>query len=1366
MAFNPPEDAAASALAESEELLRTVKTALAVAASERDEAEHRANQLRKALTSALQHLCDVEAAAQDRTLRLARALALTERDRARRAAGEALLAHNRSLIGTLSALVTDLEPEPPPAAGGSEPWAASPAVPPHAAVLARFSASGPLAVLPRSATAAPGRLRLGGGSSAADAAPGGDGGAAADDVSDDDGDCDAAATADDDSEFTASTVAAAVAGSVHRATSSGPASFFGALGLFSKRSGRASSEADAAQAQQPPSGSASRRGRGGSDAPADAAPTHAPPPLPTGAPSSAAASGGSESESSLPLSTWLNAPATALATSAPGAASGSGSGGSSFEADVTASVGVVMGAAATSPSGPGLDAAGGAPPSATTRSSPLVLAVPVAPQPPAAAMSTGHSGGGGFTRLEALAAQAAVDQAREDAADGVGSSSSGGGGGSGELAGVPLAVTLVARLARTRAAARRALGAPKATGWCWGGMTAAPEPPRGDGGGTYAAANVSSGSSDDAPAGADAPASAAPTPPLPRAHARLLAHVFSFLTHADLAVASGVCRTWHALPLRADLLVHRAYARCAAVSPSLRGGLWAAIATSVRSSRGCPSPAAPLFHALPRPLALELEPPSTAPPDHSGSDARLQGDGATSAGAQLALLLLPPGPGGAPFRLDGLLAAVLEPQRATSGGRDADDGRSATAALLQRLLCGPPDADDGASGDDAPGTATSSRLSRHGSGDSGVDDAPVSGDPSLRPGSHPAAMRRARRRAADPVAAHARRLFNAYLAAAAANARAADAVSALRVAAARLAAARGEAARQLSVIHVAVDSESIWEPEQSEVFADALDALAQREAAVAAAHAAALVGIRAAWELTAVADACGAAACADDDRGSGSSSSGGDDAGGGGAGRAFLVPARRRWLRQRTAAGAGAGGGVGGGGDGAGCSGSRDDGDAPAALAAGDDYATAVADASGYLAAASAAASAAAAASGGGGGGAGGGGGGGGSVPVRPPVPSTASVVVVELGPVAGGASVATDAMPSAGDARNAGLPLAPTAVGAAALLVLPRLPWESQHAVIAADVARSFGDVERLLQLGTPPAANTTSPAAAVAAAGAVSAGAAGAAAADASPPPPPSPGPPPPCAGDAFPTTLLAAPRARVTPRTLGVLRARLVGALLAWSAYDRGVGAGYVQGMHALAGMALRHVHAHSAWALLGALLHARRYDLASVYAPGLPGLHLRLGQLEVLTGAYAPRLAAHLASVGVGASDYATGWLMTLFCSGDALPTPLAGPLLGAFLLGGWKAVLRGALVTLRAVAPDLLVHTGGAGGRGGGGGGGDYASVLQYLHTISASRLPPTAGALLRRCARLKVTQRLLDAISGGGGEGGDGDGDGEGGRRA
>jgi hypothetical protein len=46
-------------------------------------------------------------------------------------------------------------------------------------------------------------------------------------------------------------------------------------------------------------------------------------------------------------------------------------------------------------------------------------------------------------------------------------------------------------------------------------------------------------------------------------------------------------------------------------------------------------------------------------------------------------------------------------------------------------------------------------------------------------------------------------------------------------------------------------------------------------------------------------------------------------------------------------------------------------------------------------------------------------------------------------------------------------------------------------------------------------------------------------------------------------------------------------------------------------------------------------------------------------------------------------------MTLFTSLDTLDVPYVSPLLGAFLLEGWKPVFRTILALLEAVAGDLI-----------------------------------------------------------------------------
>lgn len=265
--------------------------------------------------------------------------------------------------------------------------------------------------------------------------------------------------------------------------------------------------------------------------------------------------------------------------------------------------------------------------------------------------------------------------------------------------------------------------------------------------------------------------------------------------------------------------------------------------------------------------------------------------------------------------------------------------------------------------------------------------------------------------------------------------------------------------------------------------------------------------------------------------------------------------------------------------------------------------------------------------------------------------------------------------------------------------LVLPRLPFESQHQLIEADARRSFGEIERVLQ---PFAGDSET----IEGSGA------------------------PVEASTVFPSSLLGSGSGAVTQATLGVCRFRLACVLLAWAAYDRHVS--YVQGQHFIASLSLRHLYPHQSWRLLGALMYSPRHDLARVFAPGLEGLTERLDQLDALLAVFAPRLSAHLARLGIPPASYATGWLMTCFTSSDAFPPALSGPLFGSFLLHGWKAVMRAALVLLTALEPDLLQA--------------DFGTAMQYLHTVPSHRLPASATALLRRSQRFKVSDRLLRSL--------------------
>jgi hypothetical protein len=279
---------------------------------------------------------------------------------------------------------------------------------------------------------------------------------------------------------------------------------------------------------------------------------------------------------------------------------------------------------------------------------------------------------------------------------------------------------------------------------------------------------------------------------------------------------------------------------------------------------------------------------------------------------------------------------------------------------------------------------------------------------------------------------------------------------------------------------------------------------------------------------------------------------------------------------------------------------------------------------------------------------------------------------------------------------------------GRRARVELPAPPFTSQHILIDADVKRTFGDIDSALRAAEAMVDE--------------GAGAGGG-----------RPTPVTLSAETLLPSSLVFCPAtpqgtAGMTRDVLEGLRSRLRNSLVAYAAFDRGTG--YCQGQNFLGGMLLRHMSEPSAFWGLAALCHAPAYALADAFAHGLYRTGLVFAQLSAMLSVHRPRIAVALSRQGVVPDMYATSWVMTLWagCT-DSLPLTHVAAVWDAFLLGGWKVHLRVALALLDAVGPAIEA--------------GDLGQIVEMLHALPQDKLPPTAGGLLRRAFRFKVTNSQL-----------------------
>jgi hypothetical protein len=95
----------------------------------------------------------------------------------------------------------------------------------------------------------------------------------------------------------------------------------------------------------------------------------------------------------------------------------------------------------------------------------------------------------------------------------------------------------------------------------------------------------------------------------------------------------------------------------------------------------------------------------------------------------------------------------------------------------------------------------------------------------------------------------------------------------------------------------------------------------------------------------------------------------------------------------------------------------------------------------------------------------------------------------------------------------------------------------------------------------------------------------------------------------------------------------------------------------------------------------------YNLRSHYLPDMPGLQLRLFQLDRLLEEVLPLLHTHLVRKGVKSSMYASQWFMTLFSY--RFPTSLVSRVFDIVLAEGIEAMFRFSLALLKKSETRLV-----------------------------------------------------------------------------
>ena len=141
-----------------------------------------------------------------------------------------------------------------------------------------------------------------------------------------------------------------------------------------------------------------------------------------------------------------------------------------------------------------------------------------------------------------------------------------------------------------------------------------------------------------------------------------------------------------------------------------------------------------------------------------------------------------------------------------------------------------------------------------------------------------------------------------------------------------------------------------------------------------------------------------------------------------------------------------------------------------------------------------------------------------------------------------------------------------------------------------------------------------------------------------------------------------------------------------------------AGYVQGMNFICAFLLQSpslgdgtrcgCRENECFALVVGLLELRpKYDLGGLFALQMPKLKTLIYQVDHLLPRVAPRLAHHLATIGISSSLlFVPGWALTLFT--NKLPAHQAMPLFELIVRDGFSALVRLCLAALVAFEEQL------------------------------------------------------------------------------
>ena len=142
-------------------------------------------------------------------------------------------------------------------------------------------------------------------------------------------------------------------------------------------------------------------------------------------------------------------------------------------------------------------------------------------------------------------------------------------------------------------------------------------------------------------------------------------------------------------------------------------------------------------------------------------------------------------------------------------------------------------------------------------------------------------------------------------------------------------------------------------------------------------------------------------------------------------------------------------------------------------------------------------------------------------------------------------------------------------------------------------------------------------------------------------------------------------------------------LFGLCKAYALFDEAVG--YAQGINFVAMPLLFNMSEEEAFTLLVRLMH--KYNLRSLFAPEMPGLHLYLYKFERLLEDLEPALFVHLKRRHVAPELYATQWFLTLFAY--RFPLQLVLRVYDLLFSEGLNAILKFGLVLMQKNKAALL-----------------------------------------------------------------------------